>query len=105
MPEQKEIILLQRDVEEHKQLLIDHIEKFDSHVQEEHDRWNHLIDITEKNAVSITELTSATKDIVDVWHTGESVVKAGSTLARFAKWLGSLGLLGAGILWVIDKLG
>ncbi len=109
MPGTGDVILLQRDVAETKEKLATHISNFDHHVEVEHDRWDHLLTVTENNAKSISELTSATKDIVEVWQTGSAVVKAGSTVATFVKWIAGLGVAGTaisvGVTWVIEKLG
>ncbi len=88
MPGDKDIILLQRRLD-------DHIEQFNSHVAEENDRWAHLIDVTERNTESITKLAKSTEGLVDAWVTTNNV-------GRFIKWISGFAFLGAIGAWLVQ---
>lgn len=79
-----------------------HIEEFHKHVEEEHERWNHLISVQEQNNAAIAELTASTRDLVEAWNTATGVVKAGATLGRFGKWLASIAIFGVIFTWLIE---
>ena len=92
-----------------QQRLEDHIEEYREHLQEEHEKWEHLFAVQEANNQAIKDLTRAvsaqaesTKDLVSAWETTNSVIKVGSMLGRFGKWLTSVAILGAGIAWVME---
>ncbi|MDC0600099.1 hypothetical protein OAO65_02195 [Flavobacteriales bacterium] len=102
MVEDENVILLQRQLETH-------IEEFQEHVKEEHERWDHLITVQEQNNtvqeqnnVAIAELTSSTKDLVEAWNTATGVVKAGATVGRFGKWVTSVAIFGVAISWLAE---
>ena len=104
--------LLQTDVAEIGQKMTTIEEKVDRHIDEyqeyrrdEHDRMQHLMDITKSNSESIQQLTDATTNVVNAWDTAESVVHAGSVLGKFARWLGSIAVIAAAAGWVVDKFG
>ena len=89
MPEDEEVIILRRE--------------FEQHVKEEHERWDHLIKITEANAEAVSELTKSTQGIVDTWQAAEGVVKVGSALGRLGKWLAGLAFIGTFFTLLFDK--
>ena len=75
MPGDEELHLLQRRLE-------NHIGRFDEHVAQQDKRWDQLMQSQEDTNQSIkelvvctTELHASTKDVVEAWNTGTSVVK------------------------------
>lgn len=94
-PGNDDLILLQCKLDHH-------INEFHRHVEEEHERWNHLIDVQEQNNKAIAELTASTRDLVEAWNTAAGVVKAGATLGRFGKWLASIAIFGVIFSWLIE---
>jgi hypothetical protein len=102
--EDTDVILLQRQFDELH-------DEFKLHQSQENERWKHLLDLTEqntmaaqKNAESISKLTDSTAGLLDAWNTAVGVKKAGTALGSFIKWIGSLGILGAAIMWIAEKL-
>jgi hypothetical protein len=95
MPGDKDVILLQRRLD-------DHINEFHAHVASENERWDHLIDVTERNTESITKLAKSTEGLVDIYRTGNSVIRAGVTMGRFVKWLSSFAVIGYIISWAVE---
>ena len=93
MVEDERMILLQRKLDVH-------IEEYHEHVKEEHERWDHLITVQEKNNEAIAALTVSTKDLVEAWNTATGVVQAGATLGRFGKWLTSIAIFGVILSWL-----
>lgn len=105
------VILLQRQIDGLK-------DQFSAHQASEDDRWSHLLAMTEQNteaakqnavaakqnAESIAALTKSTAGLLDAWNTAVGVKKAGTALGSFIKWIGSLGILGAAIMWIAEKL-
>lgn len=104
MPGEEELHLLQRRLD-------NHIGQFEQHVVQQDRRWDQLIKSQEETNGSIkelvactTELHGSTKDIVEAWNTGTSVVKFGGIMGRFIKWLTGLTVIGGGIAWLINYL-
>ena len=100
----KDVILLQRQITELK-------DQFKDHQVDEDERWSHLLTLTEQNteaakqnAESIAKLTESTAGLLDAWNTAVGVKKAGTALGSFVKWIGSLGILGAGLMWMAEHL-
>lgn len=86
-------------------------EKVDNHIQEFHDfkvkdqeRWDQFIDCQERNTEAIKTLVNTTASVVDAWRVGQNVVKAGSVLGRFIKWLSGVAIVGVGISYLIDNI-
>ena len=52
---------------------------------------------------SLDKLTERTGEMITVWETGQSVIKAGGTLGRFAKWLSGFTVLYLIIQWLASK--
>jgi hypothetical protein len=99
-----ELVLLQEEVKAH-------IEEFRIHVQEERERWDHLITVQENTTRSVNELAiivtaqvESTKDMIDAWNAANGAIKVGKTLSRFIKWASSLAVVGVGFVWLFDKL-
>jgi len=95
MPGDKDIILLQRRLD-------DHIDEFNAHLKEEDIRWEHLLDVTERNTESITQLAESTKGLVEIYTTGNSVVKAGVTVGKFVKWLSIFTIPSVIVAWFVE---
>lgn len=102
--EDRDVILLQRQMDSLK-------DEFNVHQQQENQRWDHLLQLTEKNteaaqknAESIAKLTESTSGLLDAWNTAVGVKKAGNALGQLVKWFGSIGILGAALMWVFDHL-
>ena len=94
-----------------EQKLDSHIDDYHQHVEEEDNRWKHLITITEANskhieelAVSTAAIAASTKDVVELYSNAQAVVKVGSALGRLGKWLAGLAFLGAGFKWLAENL-
>ena len=104
MPGDEELHLLQRRLE-------NHIGRFDEHVAQQDKRWDQLMQSQEDTNRSIkelvvctTELHASTKDVVEAWNTGTSVVKFGGIVGRFVKWLTGLAIIGGFISWAIQHI-
>ena len=104
MPEEKEMHLLQRRLD-------NHIERFDEHVEQQNERWERVVRSQEQTTASIdklvactTDLHDSTKGVVEAWETGTSVVKFGGMVGRFLKWLAGLAVVGGAINWLIHHL-
>lgn len=95
---EKDLLLLQAKLDTH-------IEEFNKHREEEELRWDHLITITEQNTICVRELTESTRGVVEAWQAADGTVKTFSAFGRFMRWLSSLGILGAGILWLWNHFG
>lgn len=85
--------------------LDDHILEFRRHSEEEAERWNKLIEITQENSKNTAMLIESTHDMVEAWNTASSVVKAGTVLGKFIKWLSGFAVVGAAAVWVIEHFG
>lgn len=53
---------------------------------------------------AIEDLTKSTSNLVEAWDNGQSVLKVGALLGRFAKWLTTLAVLGAAFKWLFDRV-
>lgn len=100
MPGEEELHLLQRRLE-------NHIGRFDEHVAQQDKRWEQLMESQKETNESIkelvtctTELHASTKDVVEAWNTGTSVVKFGGAIGKFIKWLAGFAVLGGIISWI-----
>lgn len=87
-----------------QQKLDAHIDEYRMHVEEENNRWDQLITITEKNSDSIHELAISTRDIVDAWKAADGAIKVGVTVGKFVKWLTSLAVIGVAITWLFNRI-
>lgn len=58
--------------------------------------------MAETNAAAIQEIAKNTGELVLAWNSAQSVVRAGATLGRFAKWAASLAVIGAIFNWLVD---
>ena len=99
-----------------KQSLIE--KKLDNHITEFHDykkqdqqKWDEFIEsqrrtnmCQEQNTESIKELIRTTSDVVELYRTGQAVVKAGSWFGRFIKWLTGIAVVGASISYIANHL-
>lgn len=94
---------MNEDIKLLQQKLDNHIDEYHMHVQEENNRWDHLITITEKNSTSIHELALSTRDIVDAWKAADGAIRVGVTVGKFVKWLTSLAIVGAAFTWLFSK--
>ncbi len=99
-----ELYLLQRKLD-------DHIHVFEDHVERQDRRWDQLIETHHetnehiRDLVSITtDLHASSRDVIAAWETGQSVVRAGSLLGRFVKWLTGLAAIGVIIAWLVERL-
>ncbi len=106
-----QMILLQKKVDNHIEEFHHHMDDYNHHVKEEANRWDHLLEITAENNASIQLLAESskrtadsTRDIVEVWSNAQSVMKVGSALGTFGKWLASLTVLGVAFKWLADHL-
>lgn len=104
MPGEEEIYLLQRRLE-------NHIGRFDEHVAQQDKRWDQLMQSQEDTNQSIkelvvctTELHASTKDVVEAWNTGTSVVKFGGIVGRFVKWLAGLAIISGIVGWLVEHI-
>lgn len=86
----------------------DHMENFERHVEDEAEFTRRLTEACESNAESskqntesiqkIEDNTKALPELLDAWNATQGVVKAGSALVKFIKWLTVLGV-SATLLW------
>jgi len=90
-----EIILLQ-------QKLDNHIEEYESYIENDKKRWDNLINVQERNTQSIKELTESTGDLISAWQAATGTVKMMSAIGGFIKWLGGFAILGTLINWIIN---
>ena len=59
-----------------------------------------LTTIVRENQEQIKALTESTAGIAEAWSAAQGTVKVGSALGKFAKWIGSVAILG----WVFAKI-
>ena len=105
MPENADLIILQRKLDTH-------IEEFVRHCEEEERRWEHLLQITESNAQAnketaeaVRNLTEATRGLLDAWQALGGAVRVGAAVGNFLKWLSGFAVLGAIIAWFVTTFG
>ena len=104
MPKDEELHLLQRDFDKH-------IIRFDAFVIQQNEMWEKMIQSQKETTLNINKLVTCTNklqestcDIVDAWNTGKGVVKAGSAIGKFFKWLGGFAAVGVIIAWFGDHI-
>lgn len=84
-----QIVMLQQKLERH-------IDEYNNHRVVEAERWSRLMSMQESNAKSIKDLTSSTRDLISAWGSAND-------FGKFMKWLGSFTIVGAAVVWFIDK--
>jgi len=67
--------------------------------------FDRLLEAQKTNTEAITELTKATAGIVEAYRAGQGVIKVGSALGRFAKWLSGIAIIGVAFKWMWSHLG
>ena len=94
-----------------KEKLDNHIIEFHDYKQEDQKKWNEFIEsqqrtnrCQEQNTESIRELVRTTSDVVELYRTGQAVIKAGSLFGRFVKWVMGLAVVGASISYIADHI-
>jgi len=99
MPGSEELYLLQRKLETH-------ISEFDKYVESQNARWNQVLSCHEESTKSIEKLIlcmdrlqESTKDIVEAWNTGTSVIRFGGMVGKFLKWVMGFTIIGAIVTW------
>lgn len=87
---------------------IDHVDRFKSHEENEHIKFNELIEAQHNNTKAITELTSSvsnlvddTRDIIKLHQDFQGTVRIGANAQGFMLWLLKWGIVGAGLVAVI----
>jgi len=92
--------------------LDNHLKDYEQHKEDEHARWEQLIEAQRDSTDSINQLTkrlthiiTKTEDIIDAWAAVNGTVKTMSVLGKFIKWMAGLGVVGVAIAWVIEKMG
>lgn len=95
-----------------EQKLDSHILEFDRHREEEDARWEHLIEITEKNAkisqdnaTSIANLANSTHDMVEAWNNTNGAIKVGAAVGKFLKWVSGFAAVGYALTWIVEHFG
>ena len=88
MPDDVDVIVVQRQLQQH----IDDCEV--RHGQHD-ERLSQLLTSQEKTNDCIRDLSDSTKGLVDAWQTANG-------MGRFIKWVSSLGIAGAGLLWLVE---
>jgi len=56
------------------------------------------------NNESITQLTMATKGVVEVYTASQGAIKVGGAVGRFVKWVSGFACVGVGITWLWSSL-
>ena len=104
MSEDDQMSLLQSE-------LAAHMEEFKLHVQEEQERWGHLITVQESNtrvvselAIAVTAQAEATKDMIEAWNAAHGALKVGGWLIDFIKWCSGIAVVGVGAAYVMSHL-
>ena len=82
-----------------------HVADFKDHVENEKLLIERIANGQEANTEAIRDLTRNTIDLVEAWNGAQSVVKVGSLLGQFVKWLTSLAVIGVAIKWLLDNVG
>lgn len=102
MPENAELIMLQRKIDTH-------IAEFERQREADEKRWQHLLSITESNAKAnadtaeaVRNLTEATRGLLEAWEAVGGAVKVGSALGSFIKWLSGFAVIGGAVAWVVS---
>ena len=104
MSHEEKLTLLQNELDAH-------IEDFNNHVKDDHERWDKFIVVQETNTKVMGELTTtmaaqvdATKDILEAWEAANGAIKVGGWLVSFLKWCSGLAVIGVGASWILDHL-
>jgi len=92
-----------QDFKQHVDLVDKHIADFKDHVENEKLLIERIADGQEANTRAIESLAKNTSDLVEAWNGAQSVVKMGSLLGKFGKWLTGLAFLGVAFKWLIDN--
>lgn len=77
-----------------------HITEFRNHEVKGNKRHDLYLKIQTENTEAVKDLSRNTKDIVEAWQAAEGVVKFGSTLGKFVKWLSGFAVLGGILHWL-----
>lgn len=72
----------------------DHVSDYRIHIAEDVEKHRRQDEMYEKNMQAISDLTGATKGVVDAWVFA-------NTFQRFLKWLSAFGIIGIAIIWLI----
>lgn len=91
----EQLILLQEKVD-------NHIEEYHTHREEENERWIHLLESQEKNALAINNLADSSRDLLEAWQAATGTVKVLSAIGKFIKWLSGFAIIGAFITWCVQ---
>ncbi len=104
-PDAEKLLLLEKKLD-------DHMQEFDRHREEEDARWEHLLELTEKNtqistanAKSIENLASSTHDMVEAWNNTNGALKVGAAVGNFLKWLSGFAVIGWMFTWALEHFG
>ena len=104
MPDDREIVLLQRALESH-------IETFDAHLVEEGRRWDELVAVHVQTNATVDDLAKAMKShtesmqgLIEAWQAANGAVKVGTALGKFLTWITKFAVIGTATLWVYSKL-
>ena len=82
-------------------------ETLESHMSEDIDRWDQLLEAQERNTESIRELTESTRGIaglLEAWTATQGAIKVGSAMAEFIKWAAGVAVVGTAVAWVLERL-
>ena len=103
MPEDREIVLLQRALESH-------IETFNTHIVDEGKRWDELVAVHVQTNATVDDLAKAMKchtesmqGLIEAWQAANGAVKVGTALGKFLAWLTKFAVIGTAALWIISK--
>jgi len=97
-----DIILLKRELDEHKKA-------FDKHIENDNARWKRILEMHEESLNADAEVRAGqakiieqTSDIVDAWQAAEGAVKVARAIGLFVKWLSGFSVIAAIITYVMQ---
>jgi len=82
-----------------------HVKECEKCEQREADRFRKLDAKIDMNTETLETLIKKNDKLFQAWDDAQAVIRVGSRLGRFAKWVGSLAIIGGAITWLIQTLG
>ncbi len=84
-----------------------HVERFEQHERNEQQGFDRLITAQQANTVAIADLTSSTREVVDLHKKFQGAAYVGRGVQGFMLWCLKWGLIGtafvAGIDWLVTR--
>lgn len=88
-------------------------QRFEDHCEAERKQWDELMQEIKLTQSSVHDLAEATRnlrestrdlvEIIEAWRSMNGVIKAGSAIGKFMRWLAGFAVIGAFITWWTNK--